>query len=383
MVSSASQIRRAKQLDALAAVLPMASADRYGAVLTDADVATLKHLADTGMGANTLRALASDLAYLEAWCLAATGRSLPWPADPELVLKFVAHHMWDPDQKAVDPAHGMPEDVVDELRQRKILKVSGPHAPKTVSRRLSNWSTLHQWKGVEAPFNHPGIRKALRLAMKASGREPQRKSRKPVTRDVLKRLLVTCAGTKAIDLRDRAILLIAFAAGGRRRSEVASLRHSQISIAEPIKLRPADPASATVPCVRIALGRTKTTTAGQGAFVFAAGPAALALHEWMQFAEITSGPIFREVRKDGSIGATPLTPQSINLILKKRCRLAGLDPADFSAHGLRSGFMTQAGRDGIPLVDAMRQSAHKSVQQAAGYYDEHEHAQSKSVRIFT
>jgi integrase len=177
--------------------------------------------------------------------------------------------------------------------------------------------------------------------------------------------MATCAGMKAIDLRDRAILLIAFTAGGRRRREVASLRHSQICTAEPIKLRPADPASPTVPCVRIALGRTKTTTAGQGAFVFAAGPAALALHERMQFAEITSGPVFPEVRKDGSIGSTSLTPQTINLILKKRCRLAGLDPADFSAHGLRSGFMTQAGRDGIPLVDAMRQSAHKSVQQAA------------------
>jgi integrase len=359
----------------------MASADRYAEVLTDADVATLKHLADAGMGANTLRALASDLAYLEAWSLAATGLPLPWPADPELVLKFIAHHLWDPDQKTIDPAHGMPEEVMDELRQRKILKVNGPHAPKTVSRRLSNWSTLHQWKGVEAPFDHPGIRKAVRLAMKASGRVPQRKSRKPVTRDVLDRLLATCNRSKAIDLRDRAMLLLAFAAGGRRRSEVATLRHSQISIAEPIKLRPADAISPTVPCVRIALGRTKTTTAGQGEFVFAAGRAAVALQEWMHFAKITTGPIFREVRKDGSIGVTPLTPQSVNLVLKKRCRLAGLDPAEFSAHGLRSGFMTQAGRDGIPLVDAMRQSTHKSVQQAAGYYDEHEHAQSRSVRI--
>ena len=381
MASSTSQIKRAKQLDALAAVLPMAAADRYAEILTDADVATLKHLAAAGMGANTLRALASDLAYLEAWCQAATGRPLPWPADPELVLKFIAHHMWDPEQKAIDPAHGMPDDVAEDLWDRKILKVKGPHAPKTVSRRLSSWSTLHQWKGVEPPFDHPGIRKALRLAMKASAREPQRKSRKPVTRDILNRLLATCCGSNAIDLRDRAILLVAFAAGGRRRSEVATLRHSQISVAEPIKLRPTDPSSPTVPCVRIALGRTKTTIAGQGAFVFAAGPAVLALHEWIQFAEITSGPVFREVKKNGSIGEPPLTPQSINLILKKRCRLAGLDPVDFSAHGLRSGFMTQAGRDGIPLVDAMRQSAHKSVQQAAGYYDEQEHAQSRSVRI--
>ena len=159
------------------------------------------------------------------------------------------------------------------------------------------------------------------------------------------------------------------------------LRHSQITVVDPIKLRPADPASPTMTCIRIALGRTEVTTAGQGAFMFAAGRAAVALHDWMHFAEITSGPIFREIRKDGSIRSNQLTPQSVNLILKKRCRMAGLDPADFSAHGPRSGFMIQAGRDGIPLVDAMRQSAHKSVQQAAGYYDEQEHAQSISVRV--
>ena len=111
----------------------------------------------------------------------------------------------------------MPDDAAEELWGRKILKVKGPHAPKTVSRRLSNWSTLHQWKGVEPPFDHLGIRKALRLAMKASAREPQRKSRKPVTRDILDRFLTTCSSSKAIDLRDRAILLIAFAGGGAAR----------------------------------------------------------------------------------------------------------------------------------------------------------------------
>ena len=115
--------------------------------------------------------------------------------------------------------------------------------------------------------------------------------------------------------------------------------------------------------------------------MFAAGRVAVALHDWMHFAEITSGPIFREIRKDGSIATNQLTPRLVNLILKKRCRMAGLDPAEFSAHGLRSGFMTQAERDGIPLMDAMRQSAHKSHQRAAGYNDEQDHAHSMSVRI--
>jgi hypothetical protein len=39
--------------------------DRLAEILTDDDVATLKHLAKEGMGENSLRALASDLAYLE------------------------------------------------------------------------------------------------------------------------------------------------------------------------------------------------------------------------------------------------------------------------------------------------------------------------------
>jgi integrase len=172
--------------------------------------------------------------------------------------------MWGPDQKAVDPAHRMTSYVIEELRQRKILQVNGPHAHKTVYRRLSNWSTLHQWKGVDAPFDHPGIKKVGRLAMRASNREPQRKSREPVTQDVLERLLASCGGSRALDIRDRAILLVAFAAGGRQRSEVATLRHSQITVGDPIKLRPADPASPTVTCIRIELGEQKRPPQGRG-----------------------------------------------------------------------------------------------------------------------
>ncbi len=74
--------------------------------MTDDDVATLKHLAGQGLGENTLRALASDLGYLEAWCRLATGSPLPWPAPESLLLKFVAHHLWDPAKRAEDPTHG-------------------------------------------------------------------------------------------------------------------------------------------------------------------------------------------------------------------------------------------------------------------------------------
>ena len=74
------ETRRALQLDTLSAILPMERRDRLAELLTDDDVETLKHLAREGMGENSLRALASDLAYLEAWAQAATGAALPWPA---------------------------------------------------------------------------------------------------------------------------------------------------------------------------------------------------------------------------------------------------------------------------------------------------------------
>ncbi|MGX5806378.1 integrase, partial [Bradyrhizobium sp. Arg314] len=94
--ASDATLRRAAALDALDSVLPYDRREVLAKILTDDDVETLRHLAREGMGDNSLRALASDLGYLEAWCLAATGFSLPWPAPEALLIKFVAHHLWDP-----------------------------------------------------------------------------------------------------------------------------------------------------------------------------------------------------------------------------------------------------------------------------------------------
>ncbi len=110
--------RRAEELDTIAAVLPIERRDELAELLTDQDVETLRHLVNQGMGDNTLRALTSDLAYLEAWGMAATGHALVWPAPEALLLKFVAHHLWDPQHREIDPDHGMPDDVDENLRRQ-------------------------------------------------------------------------------------------------------------------------------------------------------------------------------------------------------------------------------------------------------------------------
>ncbi|MQX45751.1 site-specific integrase [Sinorhizobium medicae] len=374
--------RRAEELDALdAAILPFDRRDQLAALLTDDDVATLKHLASEGMGENTLRALASDLGYLEAWCQLATGSPLPWPAPEALLLKFVAHHLWDPVKRAEDPAHGMPAEVEAGLRAERLLRADGPHAPGTVRRRLTSWSILTRWRGLTGAFGAPSLKSALKLAVKASNRPRQRKSKKAVTVDILAKLLQACAGDRPVDLRDHALLLTAFASGGRRRSEVAALRVEDLADEEPVRADPSDKTSPPLPCLSIRLGRTKTTTADENEHVLLIGRPVAALKTWLAEALIKDGPVFRRIDQWGNIDLRALTPQSVNLILKARCEQAGLDPALFSAHGLRSGYLTEAANRGIPLPEAMQQSRHKSVTQAASYYNNAERRNGRAARL--
>ena len=372
---------RFEQLSALAGVLPYHRRDQLSELLTDADAATLRHLAEQGMGANTLRAIASDLAYLERWALAATGLPLPWPATPTLAVSFVAHHLWDPVKRETDAGHGMPAEVAAALKEQGALRVEGPHAPGTVKRRLALWSSMHAWRGLEGPFGDGRVRTAIRLAVRAAARPRQRKSERAVTGDIVEKLLKTCWLNRPQDLRDRALILTAFASGGRRRSEVASLRVEDIVIEADVPADPSDPNSPRLPCRRIRLGRTKTTQADDDASVFLIGQPVHALEAWLTHAKIASGPVFRRIDQWENILPAPLTGQGVNLILKRRIAMAGLDPALYSAHGLRSGFLTEAARQGVPLPEAMAQSQHRSVQQASRYYNDQERRMGWAARL--
>lgn len=373
--------QRAEALDALDSVLPFDRRAFLAELLTDDDIATLRHLAKQGMGENSLRALASDLGYLEAWCQAATGSPLVWPAPEALLIKFVAHHLWDPAKRETDAAHGMPHEVTAALTSAGLLRVEGPHAPNTVRRRLSSWSTLTGWRGLKGKFNAPGLRSAIKLAVRASVRPRARKSRKAVTADILSALLKACAGDRLVDIRDRAILLTAFASGGRRRSEIASLRVEQLVKEDAVPVDPKEPDGAKLPCIKIQLGRTKTTEADADAVVLLVGRPVTALQEWLQRAQITDGAVFRGIDRWSHLDRRALTPQAVNLVLKRRIADAGLDPALFSAHGLRSGYLTETARQGIPLIEAMQQSLHRSVNQASRYYNDAERQLGRAARV--
>lgn len=369
--------RRADELDTIASVLPIDRRDELAELLTDQDIETLRHLVNEGMGENTLRALTSDLAYLQAWSRAATGACLPWPAPEALLLKFVAHHLWQPEQRGIDPHHGMPADVERSLREQGFLRASGPHAPDTVRRRLASWSTLTKWRGLTGVFSSPSLKSAIRLAVRATPRPRKRKSAKAVTGDVLTKMLATCGTDSHRDIRDQAILMVAFASGGRRRSEIAGLRREQLTAEPPIPVEGGPP----LPSLAIHLGRTKTSGAEHDEVVYLTGRPVDALNAWLAAAKIEGGSIFRKIDRWGNVSRRALEPGAVNAIVKQRAEMAGLDPAEFSAHGLRSGYLTEAANRGIPLPEAMEQSRHRSVQQASSYYNNATRRSGRAARM--
>jgi integrase len=192
------------------------------------------------------------------------------------------------------------------------------------------------------------------------------------------KLLATCATECLRDLRDRAILMVAFASGGRRRSEIAGLRVEQLAVEPPIEVPDGPP----LPLLAIHLRRTKTGSGEQDDIVYLTRRPVEALNAWMTAAKINKGSVFRGIGRSGTVSKRAIDPQSVNAILKQRAEMAGLDAGEFSAHGLRSGYLTEAANRGIPLPEAMEQSPHRSVQQASSYYINATRRSGRAARLW-
>ncbi len=137
--------------------------------------------------AETLRAYRADLACYRAWC-AQEGRAAGIPAAPETVGAYLA-----------------------SLAPRYRLA--------TLRRRLAALARAHRTAGHRLDTGHPAIRETLRGIARRHG-APQRRAAALATAEV-RRLVAACRGDLA-GLRDRALLLLGYAAA-LRRSELAAV----------------------------------------------------------------------------------------------------------------------------------------------------------------
>jgi integrase len=194
----------------------------------------------------------------------------------------------------------------------------------------------------------------LREARKAQSRQRLTVRKKTaMVLEPLQALLATCDdGVRGV--RDRALLLLAWSGGGRRRSEVVGLQIGDV--------RQLD-----TDTWLYTLGTTKTDNTGVRREKPLRGQAAHALTAWLAAAPADSGPLFRRLYKGGKIGTAGLSADQVARIVQRRAKLAGLE-GDWAAHSLRSGFITEAGRQGVPLGEVMAMTEHRSVTTVMGYF---------------
>lgn len=335
--------------------------------LAQEDSAALAEIYRRGTPANTLRAYARDLAYLTAWKQATYAAPLAWPETEAVALRFLADHARDLGQlPAADPARQTAEMLIAAGLRRSLACP----APATLDRRVASWRVFHRLRNLTSPFERPLVAQARGKARRAAARPTAPKSAHPITRDVLERMLATC-GPSPRGRRDRAMLMLGFASGGRRRSEIAGLMRADVAME----------GHAATGTIRLRLTSTKTTHAGQAPRLVLKGRAATALAEWIDAGGIDAGPLFRPISSAGRVLARGLSADGVYQIVKRRLRLAGLAEDFASPHGLRSGFLTQAALDGAPLQAAMRLSLHKSMAQAQRYYDDVEIANNPAADL--
>lgn len=226
----------------------------------------------------------------------------------------------------------------------------------TLARRLAAVRYWHHQAGYVSPTDHPQVRALLsgiRRVHKSSKRQAT-----PLYLEDLATALSSLDGTVK-DARDRALMLVGWWAA-LRRSELVGLDVEDVeNVAEGIVLT---------------LRWSKTDQSGQGRQV----PLhyredenidpVRALRKWLDVAGIDSGPAFTPVgRWHRPRPGMRLSSRSVSLVVKAMAAEIGLDPAGYSAHSLRSGFVSECDRRQVPTAAVRHVTGHTSDQMLSVY----------------
>ncbi len=298
---------------------PGPSADALAALAAAMD------FADQALSPATLRAYRADWRHFCEWCQAA--RWSPLPAEPETVAAYLA-------------------------------SLSVTHRSSAIARRLAALSRAHRLASQEWPSAHPAIRNTLRGIRRRYGKPPQQAA--ALATEEIKRLIASCDRT-LVGQRDRALLLLGYAAA-LRRSELVAIDHADLTFADD--------------GFRLLIPRAKGDQSGKGVTLGIPRGAApetcpvRALEDWLRASSCTHGPVFVSIDKRCVFGLRALHPDAVRQILHKRAALAGLKVAKgerLSPHGLRAGFITQAYINGARDEQIMDHTRQKDLRTMRGY----------------
>jgi integrase len=224
----------------------------------------------------------------------------------------------------------------------------------TIARAYASIRAQHVEAGSPLP-TLLAVRNVLSNLGRELGTAPRQKA--PLMASELKRIARATDENSLGSLRDRALLLIGFAAA-LRRSEIVALDVSDVRIVE-------DGAVVTI-------RKSKTDQAGAGrtvgmAFGSLGSCPVRALRAWLDASGLATGPLFRAVTRAGHMLDARLQGRAVARIVKRSVERHGLDAAEFSGHSLRAGLATSAAKAGKGLDVIMRATGHKSERVARSY----------------
>ena len=321
-----------------------------------------------GESANTRSSYRSAMRYWAGWFAFRYGQPIQLPVPVPVVMQFIVDHI----ERFTDDGlrHELPLNVDQALVDAGFKVALGAFKLSTLVHRTSVLSKAHQIKGLDNPCQDPSVKNLMAKTRRAYAKRGALPAGKPaLTREPLEMLLATC-DESLTGKRDRALLLMAWASGGRRRSEVVNADLKDLT---------REPGGSFV----YHLGHSKTNQTGAdrpGDWKPIAGPAADALRSWLEASGVKTGAIFRRIHNGTGVGKA-LSPSAVREIVKKRCALAGIEEK-FAAHSLRSGFVTEAGRKGVALADVMALTGHTNVNTVMKYFRPQENALAVVGKLF-
>lgn len=269
----------------------------------------------------TRRAYTGDWCRFTTWC-AEAGRS-PLPATPATLAEY-ASSLADTDK-----------------------------APTTIERALAAIARSHRFAGFSAP-DRTGATEVLRAYRRDRAATPTARIRQatPLLVEDLRAMVDVLDPDTVRGLRDRAVLLLAFAVAGRR-SEIAALNLADV---RELPGRGLEVLIRTSKTDRDSVGRTVRVRSGRQRRTCPV----LAVSAWrahLVAADRTNGPLFPRIDRHGNLGTQAagrgtvdgrLTGQSIASIITRAATAAGLavPGTRYTGHSARRGLVTSARRAG-------------------------------------
>jgi hypothetical protein len=240
---------------------------------------------------NTMRAYGIDWREWTSWC--AKQGEVALPARPDAIAAHVV-----------------------ELASRQA-------ALATIERRLAAIGRRHRDVSDDLPPTRDLIvQRAMAHLRRCRGAPPSAR-RATLMPDELRRLVVHTDPTTLAGRRDRALLLAGSLLAVHRTQLVAIDVDDVLQAGRELTVALRRPGSRQGAEVRIVRRLDDVDCCP-----------VVALLDWLAASGITQGAIWRRVTRSGRIGDR-LSPQSVNLIVKRACARAGLDPARYGSDSLR------------------------------------------------